>query len=276
MAFSSVLALLLAIATFLTPQPAFAGTPSQMGQWERVPLFRDGTNIRQLQSVHTTLLPNKKVLVVNGSSNRNRLVGRDGDVGDIQDGVNAGDSAVVDNTALFDPVTKEFTIIDSPLSDQNNYESNDLFCSGHVHLDDGNVFFMGGSARYYPGEKFAGSKQTNIYHWETGTWSSPGLMHEGRWYPSPVVLADGKVAIFSGLKDGGGFVGTNRELDVYDPDTDEIHNIDLSKIPGNPFKTFITEYQYHNEDGDVVTVSADAPDNIDIYPRIFQHQTANC
>ncbi|NET08508.1 MAG: DUF1929 domain-containing protein [Symploca sp. SIO2B6] len=249
-------------------KPAIAGTPEEMGKWERVDLLRDlHGNIVPLQSVHTTLLPNGKVLIVNGSSNRNTLI-RNGDNAKFDDGVNVGDAAVTNNTALFDPKTGKFKIINSPPAQQWG-ESNDLFCSGHVHLPSGDLLFMGGSARYYPGEKFAGSKQTNIYDWQNNTWKTPGLMHEGRWYPSPVPLADGKVVIFSGLRDGANFIAINQEIDIYDPATDKLHNIDLGYLDKNPFETYISEYQYIDADGNTVVETADAYDFIDIYPRVF-------
>lgn len=272
---SVFLSFFVAVGIFIwTANPTLAeslskGAPEDMGAWERVDIPRDPetNNILQLQSVHTTLLPNEKVLVVNGSSNRNTL-DRNGDEANFVDGVNVGDVDVTNNTALFDPATGTFEIIDSPLANQLGL-SNDLFCSGHVHLPNGDVLFMGGSARYYPGEKFAGSRQTNIYHWEEDGWSTPGLMHDGRWYPSPVPLADGKVVIFSGLKDGTNFTSINPEIDIYDPATDRLHNIDTAYLPNNPFDTYIDMYQYVDADNNFVVEEANAYDFIDIYPRVL-------
>ena len=268
--------LLFIFAVTICDQPAIAspltGLPEDMGQWERVDLPRDDQgNILQLQSVHTTLLPNGKVLMVNGSSNRNTL-DRQGNNATFVDGVNVADAEVTDNTALFDPATGKFTLFPSPPANQFDM-SNDLFCAGHVHLPDGNVLFVGGSARYYPGERFAGSRQTNIYHWqeeeEDEIWSTPGLMHEGRWYPSLVPLADGKVVIFSGLAGGTSFTTLNKEIDIYDPATGKIHNIDLAYLDNNPFDTYIESYQYMDEAGNPVIKEADAYDFIDMYPRVF-------
>ncbi len=68
----------------------------QKGSWfvPPLPALKD-----RLQAIHTVLLPDGKVLMVNGSSNRNRIEKN----GTIQDGVSSKDYDVVNNTALFDP-----------------------------------------------------------------------------------------------------------------------------------------------------------------------------
>lgn len=78
------------------PGLASEGRPEDKGSWFVPPLPAEQD---RLQSIHAVLLPNGKVLMVNGSSNRNRIE-RDGT---IQDGVSSRDYAVVNNTALFDP-----------------------------------------------------------------------------------------------------------------------------------------------------------------------------
>ena len=78
------------------PGLASEGPPGQKGSWfvPPLPALKD-----RLQAIHTVLLPNGKVLMVNGSSNRNRIEKN----GTIQDGVSSKDYNVVNNTALFDP-----------------------------------------------------------------------------------------------------------------------------------------------------------------------------
>ncbi|MFN7527055.1 MAG: hypothetical protein ACK5QA_06430, partial [Dolichospermum sp.] len=198
------------------------------GQWQTVPLPVDKKD--WMQGVHTSLLPNGKVLVVNGSSNRNTLV-QEGTSNKFIDGVNGRDYAVVDNSALFDPKTNTFERISSPNALENK-QSNDPFCSANVHLPDGNVLFISGSHRYYPGEKFEGSKQTNLYNWDTEnpqdqtkTWSTVGQLREGRWYPTPITLATGELVIFSGLK----YDKPNQitpSIEIFDPKTNKFQYID--------------------------------------------------
>ncbi|MDB9474028.1 glyoxal oxidase [Dolichospermum circinale] len=241
------------------------------GQWQTVPLPVDKKD--WMQGVHTSLLPNGKVLVVNGSSNRNTLV-QEGTSNKFIDGVNGRDYAVVDNSALFDPKTNTFERISSPNALENK-QSNDPFCSANLHLPDGNVLFISGSHRYYPGEKFEGSKQTNLYKWDTEnpqdqtkTWSTVGQLREGRWYPTPITLATGEIVIFSGLK----YDKPNQitpSIEIFDPKTKKFQYIDLTYVENSPFNTkveYTDNYTYNDKQ---VSRKIDAYDSIDLYPRIF-------
>ncbi|MBE9007028.1 DUF1929 domain-containing protein [Fortiea sp. LEGE XX443] len=240
--------LLCLVGLLINPGLAIAQTDPNSakirGQWETIP-FR----INGIQAVHTALLPNGKVLIVNGSSNRNTLTTDNKFV----DGVDGRNPKVIDNSAIFNPEDGTFKHISSPLSVQNG-QSNDPFCSGHIHLENGNILFISGSNRYYPGELFEGSKQTNVFDWTNETWLqvTPQLK-EGRWYPSPITLADGKIVIFSGLKYGkpGQITPT---IEIYDPVDNKFHYLDLTYVKNSPFNT---------------KVSVDTYDTIDVYPRVF-------
>ncbi|MFZ1025508.1 MAG: galactose oxidase-like domain-containing protein [Limnoraphis robusta] len=239
--------------TFIDGKTAVAdslpGSKKTMGYWETLPMppVED-----RLQSVHTILLPNGKVLMVNGSSFRSTLVEENGKYSFIE-GVDPTNYDAINNTGLLNPRTGEFKRISSPPALQNG-TTNDLFCSGHLQLADGNVLFIGGTGRYYPGGAFTGTKQINLYDWKTETWKNLGEMKDGRWYPSLVPLADGKVVIFSGLK-WGGPNQINSSIEIYDPKTQKLHYIDPTTIENSPFNTLV-------EDEDVY-------DSIDLYPRVF-------
>lgn len=98
----------------------------------------------------------------------------------------------------------------------------DLFCCHYVHVPDGKLLALGGSqhdshnpvggALVYRGS--TGSKTIGLFDPVTRSWSlsmTGGTLNElrqGRWYPTAVVLADGRVAAFSGrreLDDSGNF-----------------------------------------------------------------------
>ncbi|OLT60543.1 galactose oxidase early set domain-containing protein [Moorena bouillonii] len=246
---------------FLEGEPAIAdaaiASAENMGAWEDIPMppLRE-----RIQSVHTILLPNGKVLMVNGSSFRSTLVKDNNEEYKFIEGVDLTKYDVVNNTGLLDPKTGTFERIGSPLThtqpDSKELQANttnDLFCAGHVQLDDGNVLFVGGTGRYYPGGAFTGTKWLNLYKWEENTWEVLGEMKDGRWYPSLIPLHDGKVAIFSGLK----FEQPNQinpSLEIYDPKTNELLYFDLRDIRNSPFNTLLEE---------------DAYDTIDLYPRVF-------
>lgn len=251
---SVFLIFILAVAiTFFSWDYAIAsplvGPQAEMGSWETIPM---PAKENRMQSVHTILLPNGKVLSVSGSSFRNTLVNDNGKITFVE-GVGAGKYDAINNTSLFDPETKQFERIDSPSAIQYG-ESNDLFCAGHLQLADGNVLFISGTGRYYPGGRFTGSRQANIYNWQTGKWSPVGQMKEGRWYPTLVELANGKVVIFSGLKLNAPNQ-INPSIEIYDPKTQKFQYIDLTEIENSPFNTYIE--------------AADGYDSIDLYPRVF-------
>ncbi|MBD2252837.1 galactose oxidase early set domain-containing protein [Nostoc parmelioides] len=225
------------------------GTKEEMGAWETLPMPPPED---RMQSVHTILLPNGKVLVVNGSSFRTTQVKEQENV-DLVEGVDVRNYDVINNTGLLDPVTGKFERIPSPPSIQAG-ETNDLFCTGHLQLSNGNILFVSGTGRYYPGGAFTGNRQINLYNWKTGTWSALKPLKQGRWYPSLISLADGKVVIFSGLKvDAPNQI--NPTLEIYDPKTEKLQYIDLTTVKNSPFNTKLKD--------------VDSYDSIDLYPRVF-------
>jgi hypothetical protein len=265
------------------------GCPEEMGAWYMLPMPEEKD---RMQAVHAALLPNNKVLIVNGSSNRNRVTKNN----KIEDGVNTKDDKVVDNTSIFDPAfsdpyytnnnindTKEvkdkkspdFTT--SPFTRINSLpavidgESNDPFCSGHLQLPNGDVLFVGGSRSYYPGVRFSGSRQANIYHWKQEDWKTTekgemrwenlGFTKDGHWYPTLIPLADGAIASFSGFTtDPSQIVSTL--VEIYDPNQKTWQSIDVKNLPNNPFVTRMNDKSFGS-------------DIIDLYARILPTKKEN-
>ncbi|MGD1911501.1 MAG: galactose oxidase-like domain-containing protein [Rivularia sp. (in: cyanobacteria)] len=235
------------------------GSKETMGAWETIPMPPQKD---RMQSVHTILLPNGKILMVSGSSFRSRYYIDENGKEHFKEGVDPNNQEFFNNSGLFDPETGTFEHIPSPPSLLFDEElkantGNDLFCSGHVQLSNGNVLFVGGTARYYPGGAFSGSKWLQLYNWRTGEWSKLDQMKDGRWYPSQITLHDGKVAIFSGLTFGTPNE-VNPSLEIYDPETQKLQYIDLTRVRNSPFNTKV-ENEYDQ----------DLYDSIDLYPRIF-------
>lgn len=81
----------------------------------------------------------------------------------------------------------------------------DIFCVGHTFLPDGKLFLAGGTFKYdlYVGSfllmPFSGLEHTYLFDPENMTWKRLQNMRHGRWYPTCVMLADGRVATFAGL-----------------------------------------------------------------------------
>jgi hypothetical protein len=88
----------------------------------------------------------------------------------------------------------------------------DMFCNGMVILPDGRVFINGGNLQYDP---FYGLPKNAVYDPTTGVFTDVQNMAHGRWYPTVIVLGDGRVMTFSGLRETG---STNTAVEFYTPD----------------------------------------------------------
>jgi hypothetical protein len=119
------------------------------------------------------------------------------------------------------------------------YNDAGLFCSDQVLLADGRVLDTGGTGYYSepqipPGSGYGvieleGQRVTRIFDPSTNRWLQAGAMNHGRWYPSLVTLADGKLFVASGVTklikpiypshpaDSGSNV---KQTETYDPATD--------------------------------------------------------
>jgi PKD repeat protein len=69
----------------------------------------------------------------------------------------------------------------------------DVFCSSHTFLSDGRLFVAGGHVA-----DNTGSKDGNIFDFQTSSWSQLPQMRAGRWYPSTVTLGDGEIGVAAG------------------------------------------------------------------------------
>ena len=248
-----------AVAAAVADQTA---NSSAQGRWQAAPLPEPE---KRIQSVHSVLLPNGKVLMVNGSSFRTQYISPDPSSpgkGRFVESIDLGHPGWTDNSGLWDPATGKLQRISSPpamvfdpsVGDQGKMTANDLFCSGHLQLSDGNVLFAGGTGSYYAGGAFTGSKWLNLYDWKQNKWRVVGRMAGGRWYPTLIEMANGKVAIIGGL-DFNEPNQINPSLEIFDPANGAIQEIDLRTIEGSPFNTKI--------------VGEDVYDTIDLYPRVF-------
>lgn len=214
--------------------------PSEGGAWESV-IPRAGSaaihNILGMQTVHTVMLPSGRILLISGSSWRNRagieyypkfanpktpngLFIRDEDPFH-NDKLDAYYD-LVNNAAVYDPKENTFYRIPVPVPEPdpdvpNHFAPNDFFCTGHQHLRDGNVLLTGGTQFYSPYR--TGNNTSYVFDWRkelktswekvdwrvrpesnAGTpWTFAGFMKRGRWYPSLLPLLDGRLAIFSGF-----------------------------------------------------------------------------
>ncbi|MEW5840205.1 galactose oxidase-like domain-containing protein [Nitrososphaera sp.] len=97
--------------------------------------------------------------------------------------------------------------------------SEDIFCSHHNHLANGNILITGGMLKYdvqNPEGRFLGLNAAYEFNVQTNTFQKVQSMVRGRWYPTNVILPDGKVWVHDGLDEYG---GRNALVEIYDPAT---------------------------------------------------------
>jgi galactose oxidase len=153
--------------------------PKKVGSWE-APFPIDNV------AVHATLLPNGLIL----------CWGRRSDPMSMDEATMNEQKTV---PFLLDPQSKVCkrtkrrpTRPGTPANPTKEVDVN-IFCSGHCHLPDGNVFIVGG--HIVDGD---GAKLTFVYDWRNDDWIFKTEPNAGRWYPSALALADGSVFTISG------------------------------------------------------------------------------
>lgn len=127
-------------------------------------------------AIHMTLLPNKSLLVFN----RGRFPP-----------YFPSDHRTPWKIAIVAPPYETGTVI--PFWDDQEHTPHELFCSGHVMLEDGKVFFAGGHI-----VDNVGTFDTHTFDPATNQFVLGSEMKERRWYPTAVLLPNRRVAIFSG------------------------------------------------------------------------------
>ncbi|MEU3354387.1 galactose oxidase-like domain-containing protein [Streptomyces sp. NPDC037389] len=160
---------------------AVLATAASQGMWELLPC--DSITL----AVHFALLHTGKLAIFSGSGN-----------------YPPRHDSHTNGSVLWDYRTGAFT--QPPIS-------YDTFCCGQATLPNGDLLAAGGTEQYDP---FHGLPNAAILSATAGTWTNVADMADGRWYPTLVSLADGRVLAVSGLnKTGGG----NDTPEIYDPAT---------------------------------------------------------
>ncbi|MET7269983.1 galactose oxidase-like domain-containing protein [Streptomyces flaveolus] len=170
------------------PKPECTGTAQECadGRWDVLPTENP------VRSMHSVVLHNGKVLLIAGSGNDPEMF-----------------EAGTFTSAVYDPATGEYRTIPTP---------KDMFCAGHVQLQDGRVLVMSGNAGYPSADGtigYQGFKDSYVFDPETETYTKTNDMNDGHWYPSATVLGNGDVISFGGLReDSTGSVTAERWSDA--------------------------------------------------------------
>ncbi|CAF1293908.1 unnamed protein product [Rotaria sp. Silwood1] len=214
------------------------------GSWQIVvPQSGGGARGKSLgmQTVHAVLLPSGRILLASGSSWRNRgPIETHPQMSDPQNGQGIFREKedpflfnkiedyyqLVNNVGIYNPNKNTFYRIPhpEPVPDPKwpgHFAPNDLFCTGHLHVPDGNVLFVGGTQYYHPFR--TGHRATYLFDWRKelqirwnnvdwrhmpsvtfandsrNPWTFAGLMERGRWYATLVPLVDGRLIVIAGF-----------------------------------------------------------------------------
>jgi galactose oxidase-like protein len=180
---------------------ATAGDPAQDGQWTQAPFQIPN------YAIHSAVLPTGKVLMWGFPPLRQSNEGR---------------------ASLWDPTKgtgadafKEVTppLIDNPDGSGGQVPA-PIYCSSQSFLPSGALLLAGGLLEWPDGSTyttFAGINRLFSFDPWTETWTEQPRMEKGRYYPSQVELADGRVMIAGGSTDdppGGVY---NTQIEVFTP-----------------------------------------------------------
>ncbi|GAB7104080.1 hypothetical protein JCM4814A_23940 [Streptomyces phaeofaciens JCM 4814] len=155
------------------PPAACTGTAEECanGRWDVLPTQNP------VRSMHSVVLNNGKVLLIAGSGNSEEQF-----------------EAGTFTSAVYDPANGSYKVVPTP---------KDMFCAGHVQLQDGRVLVMSGNKAYpvVGGHGYEGFKDSYIFDPATETYSKTNDMNDGHWYPSATVMGNGDVLSFGGLRE---------------------------------------------------------------------------
>ncbi len=133
-----------------------------------------------VRTVHSTLLRDGRVLLIAGSGNDPNAF-----------------AAGTFKTSVWNPTTNTFTDVPTPI---------DMFCAGHVTLDDGRVLIAGGTTSYpnVNGETlYKGAKASYVFDPATNRFSRLNDSIQGHWYPTLTKIENGDVWMAGGQDENG-------------------------------------------------------------------------
>jgi hypothetical protein len=193
------------------------------GIWRLLPYFSE------VLPVHAAVLHTGKVLFFAGSGN-NAFRFNSPDFGDV--------SKKIFTSVVWDPSSGTFSHPATAFRTDGSQRPIDFFCGGHCFLPDGRLLVAGGSLAYDKiivngqqqdaGHGFKGTRDALIFDPSggsgAGAWTIIKSMAHGRWYPTLLMLGDGRVMAFSGLDENGADPldadATSKDLEINDaPDS---------------------------------------------------------
>ncbi len=177
---------------------ADVGAPSEVGRWDF-----DATVGLPIVAIHAALLPTGKVMVFSYPNVEQ-----------------TADNWKNEGAAwLWDPATGQKKPVPPPADQFVNgqYRPANIWCSGHAFTPDGELVVFGGNLEFEgPAAKWKGLNRIYLFNPYTEEWRRGPDMRHGRWYPTGVTLADGRIPIVSGLDESGTDM-MNTDVEVFTP-----------------------------------------------------------
>jgi hypothetical protein len=158
--------------------------PAIYGQWEPI---RDNYKFNFLP-VHMALLHTGNILAFGGSGNDPRYL------------TSPHPPEILEPGNIDDNNGRVYSI-------SNDGIQGDIFCCGHTFLPDGKILVAGGTYKYdgsylgIPLPPFSGLNQSYLFDPVSLTWQRMVNMKYARWYPTCIMLSDGRVLTMAGLTD---------------------------------------------------------------------------
>ena len=185
---------------------ALAGPPEQVGRWS--PPFPI-----PVMGIHAAMLPTGKVMWFSYPKNPAPLHGGQG--------VNDPNTA---QAWLWDPSTGITKRVDPPLwrdPGDGQLKPANIWCAGQTFTADGRLVVFGGNMRFSEGSvDYKGLNKIYTFNPFNETWTEQPDMRHGRWYPTGVRTADGRIAIINGLDESGAGFKRNADVELFTPSAD--------------------------------------------------------
>jgi len=187
--------------------PRVVGPADQIGRWGApfsIPVM----------AIHAALLPTGKVLWFAYPKNPSPRYGGDG-----------GASPNTSQAWLWDPVSGQSKQVNPPLwrdPADGVLKPANIWCAGQSLLADGRLLVTGGNLQYADGDvDWKGLNKVYTFNPFNETWTEQPDMRRGRWYPSQVLMADGRTMIMSGRDETGvKLANRNPDIELFTPSAD--------------------------------------------------------
>ena len=156
---------------------------------------------------------------------------------------------------LLDPVTRTTRAVHPPRIAEREDEPANIFCAAQSFLDDGTVLVMGGTIGRREG-------LNTIFTFDpvSETWKRQANMHHGRWYPTQVLLADGRTVVLDGLNEQGE-PNVNPQIESYTRDLDFVTLLSILGQTGQPPMGGLYPHTFQMPSGRVLVAGPEPTDS---------------